>query len=324
MTRYRACHGPSFYLHRVISRVLAWLCGLPHAYEQKASDRWTQGNPLERQCEEAVDFAIHSANTLIGLVPGGRALLQGKTVLEIGAGQDFGFPLILIGLGSRTVLVDKYLCNWDKHFHPSFYRSLRQAAIERFPGINTAALDQVIERQAHNAEGMKTMRIGLEDVHELPDGSIDIHYSNATFEHLADIPASIAQLERITKTGGIGFHQIDFRDHRNFDRPLDYLTIPDTDFTDLLEKVSWSCGNRWRYTQFQEIFEKNGFDVSFTPNLFVKEEYLDEIYPHVQDKFRSMDVEALRVLGGRFVVTKKGEIGSGINSRTSLEREKGG
>jgi ubiquinone/menaquinone biosynthesis C-methylase UbiE len=81
---------------------------------------------------------------------------------------------------------------------------------------------------------MKTMRAGLEDVGELPDGSIDIHYSNATFEHLADIPASIAQLGRITKPGGVGFHQIDFRDHRNFDRPLDYLTIPST----LLEKVS--------------------------------------------------------------------------------------
>ena len=306
MTPYRVCRRSYLSLHRVISYVLAWLRGLPIAEERKPPEGWTQGNPLERQCNEAVDFAIHSANTLIGLLPGGKGFLQGRTVLEIGAGQDFGFPLILIGLGARTILVDKYLCDWDKHFHPSFYLCLRNAAIEKFPGINTAALDQVIERQAHDADGMKTMKIGLEDVYELPDGSIDIHYSNATFEHLADIPASIAQLGRITKTGGIGFHQIDFRDHRNFERPLDYLTIADEDFSQLLEKVSWSCGNRWRYTQFQSVFEENGFDVLFTPNLFANERYLNEIYPHVREKFKSMSVEALRVLGGRFVLMKKG------------------
>jgi hypothetical protein len=96
------------------------LRGLPIAEERKPPEGWTQGNPLERQCNEAVDFAIHSANTLIGLLPGGKGFLQGRTVLEIGAGQDFGFPLILIGLGARTVLVDKYLCDWDKHFHPPF------------------------------------------------------------------------------------------------------------------------------------------------------------------------------------------------------------
>jgi SAM-dependent methyltransferase len=297
-------HESSFHVRRVVSYVLAKLRGRPIAQEHTSSEGWTQGNPLERQSNEAVDFAIHSANTLIGLVPGGIGFLQGKTVLEIGAGQDFGFPLILIGLGSRAVLVDKYLCNWDKHFHPSFYRSLRQEAIERFPGINTAAFDQVIEREEHTANGMKTMKTGLEDVYELPDGAIDIHYSNATFEHLADIPASIAQLGRITKPGGVGFHQIDFRDHRNFDRPLDYLTIPDEEFSNLLEKVSWSCGNRWRYTQFQEIFETNGFDVSFTPNLFVKEDYLYEVYPNVQDKFKFMAIDALRVLGGRFALKK--------------------
>ena len=305
MGNHSNCRQSGSSLRRVLSRVFARLRGLKSADVREPSDCWDQGNPLERQCDEAVDFAIHSANTLIGLVPGGRDALQGKTVLEVGAGQDFGFPLILIGLGCQVVLVDKYLCNWDNDFHPRLYRSLRQVITERVPGINTAALDEVIERNAHIARGMKTMRMGLEDVYELPDGSIDVHYSNATFEHLADIPASIAQLGRITKPRGLGFHQIDFRDHRNFDRPLDYLTIPDKDFAELLEKVSWSCGNRWRYTQFKAAFEANGFDVAFEPNLFAKDAYLDEIYPHLQNQFKVMPLEDLRILGGRFTVTKK-------------------
>ena len=109
MTPYRDCRRSYLSLHRVISYVLAWLRGLPIAEERKPPEGWTQGNPLERQCNEAVDFAIHSANTLIGLLPGGKGFLQGRTVLEIGAGQDFGFPLILIGLGARTILVEFHL-----------------------------------------------------------------------------------------------------------------------------------------------------------------------------------------------------------------------
>jgi hypothetical protein len=164
----------------------------------------------------------------------------------------------------------------------------------------------VIERQAHDADGMKTMKIGLEDVYELPEWfdrrSLFQRYIRASWR---TSQPSIAQLGRITKTGGIGFHQIDFRDHRNFERPLDYLTIADEDFSQLLAKSELVLWQPWRYTQFQSVFEENGFDVSFTPNMFASENYLNEIYPHVREKFKSMSVEALRVLGGRFVLRKK-------------------
>lgn len=263
------------------------------------------GNPLERPVNEAVDFAVHSANTLIKLLPEGKDFLLNKTILEIGAGQDLGLPLILTGLGTKTVVADKYLCKWDEAFHPSLYRRLREVMVEQFPGISTTAINEVIDSESHIAAGMTILDVGLENVHELPDRSIDIHYSNATFEHLSAVEDAITELARITKNGGLGFHQIDFRDHRNFDRPLEYLTIPDEEFSALLESVSWSCGNRIRPTEFQEMFERSGFIVRFEPNLFVEENYLYEVRPRLQKHFVSLPIDALRVLGGRFFLTKK-------------------
>jgi hypothetical protein len=88
------------------------------------SESQEAGNPRERSGQQAVEFAIHSANLLMGWLPGRETYLRGKTVLEVGPGQDLGMPLILIGFGARRILVDRYLCNWDPNFHSAYYRKL--------------------------------------------------------------------------------------------------------------------------------------------------------------------------------------------------------
>jgi hypothetical protein len=62
-----------------------------------------------------------------------REFLHGKIVLEIGAGQDFGFPLILIGLGSRGVLVDKYLVIGTRISIPLFIVRYARLPSKNFP-----------------------------------------------------------------------------------------------------------------------------------------------------------------------------------------------
>jgi len=100
---------------------------------------WSPGNPLERPVTEAVDFAVHSAKLLLGWLPGQHAFLASKTFLEVGPGQDIGFPLILMGFGAKVILVDRYLCQWDESLHPAYYRALRKTVTETFPGIDTGS-----------------------------------------------------------------------------------------------------------------------------------------------------------------------------------------
>ena len=262
------------------------------------------GNPRERSEQQAVDFAIHSANLLIGWLPGRETYLRGKTVLEVGPGQDFGMPLILMGLGARTILVDRYLCNWDPAFHSAYYRQLREAVVGCFPGIDTSPLDAVIKAEVHVVDGMTLLWTGLEGVHEIPEGAVDVSYSNAVFEHLEGVYAAVQQLARITRPGGLGFHQIDFRDHRDFDRPLEYLTIPRSELEAFLKDNFWSCGNAMRYGEFQTCFELAGFSTRFEPNLFADDHYVQEIRIRADRRYREMAPDAFRVLGGRFFLRK--------------------
>lgn len=277
---------------------------MPRATEPVPS--WTQANRLERpDVNAAVDFAVHSANLLLKWLPHRRAFLARKTVLEVGPGQDFGFPLILMGFGANVVLVDRYLAQWDQNFHPVFYRALRKVLTKKFPGIRKRPIRQILKHQAHQARGLRTLKVGLESVDEIPDASIDVSYSNAALEHLGEPLRAIEQLGRITKAGGLGFHQIDFRDHRDFDRPLEYLCLSEPEFSTLLAESSWSCGNRMRYTEFSELFVRAGFQVRFEPDRFADEAYLRELRTRAQGRYQSMPLDALRVLSGRFFLEKE-------------------
>ena len=272
----------------------------------KSTDLWSYRNPLERpDIKEAVGFAVKSAKLLINLLPRREAYLKGKTIMEIGTGQDFGMPLILIGYGANSMIVDPYLCQWDVSFHPKFYSALRKSVIIEFSGINTESIDQVLENGQHIADGLKVIGMGLEDINNAFDGAIDISYSNAVFEHLVDANAAIRKLAQFTCDGGLGFHQIDFRAHRDFDRPLEFLTMTEKDLIALLYERSWTCGNALRFSDFKNLFEANGFDIRFEPSLLINENYLHDVFPRLHERYKTLSEDELRILSGRFFLRKK-------------------
>jgi SAM-dependent methyltransferase len=299
------------YTQRVAERFLAVLSGWHLRRSCRATDLhytpdcWSSANPLDRPViKEAVEFAVRNALTLAGRFPGKEQYLANKTVLEIGPGQDVGIALILIGCGARSVLVDKYMCAWDPAFHPAYYRALRQAIVRKAPHIETTAIDTVIAKGAHIAPGLTTLCVGLEEITDIRTGSVDITYSNATFEHLANVKDAIMQLGRVTAPGGLGFHQIDFRDHRDFSRPLEYLTLTEADLWALLQESKWSCGNAMRWTEFAALFQAAGFQTRFEANMFAADDYLRDILTRMHVRFRDMPTEAFRILSGLFYLEK--------------------
>ena len=274
-----------------------------------------RGNPFSRGVEDGVEFALYSARLILGWLPGGSKYLSGRWFLEIGPGQDFGMPLVLMGYGAKVVLIDRFLCQWTAQIHRPFYRRLKQRAAEEFPGLDLDPIERVIAADSHAIEGMVAVRTGLESVDFLRSDLIDISYSNATFEHLADIPQAIVELGRITRPGGIGFHQIDLRDHRSVDKPLEYLTLSEAEYQELVAARDHAFGTVMRASEFQTCFARAGFDTHFDADaLRVDEAYFASVKQRLDARFREIPDDILRVLGGRYFLTH-GDVAPAAQSR---------
>lgn len=264
-------------------------------------------NPSERKMDDAIKYTIDNVGYLIGFLPNGNAkYLEGKTILEVGPGQDFGVPLVLMGFGvKKAILVDKFFSEWDKNFHPEYYRKLLKKVEECYPEMDFKVLKKIIDNNNHINERLELISAGLENVATIPNVSVDISFSNACFEHLADTQAAIKELGRITKSGGMGFHQIDFRDHRNYEKPLEFLTMPDWLFKRALFLSKACHGNRLRSSEFEQFFEESGFEQKFSADMFAEENYLKDILSRANLKYKQMPLDAIRILSGRFFLKKK-------------------
>jgi hypothetical protein len=104
---------------------------------------------------------------------------------------------------------------------------------------------------------------------------------------------------------------MDFRDHRDFSRPLEYLLSSEKEFAREFEESLGQYGNRYRPHEMQEFLEKAGFEVREfrDSDVYTEEEYLTEFMRRLRktrkSRYRNCPAENLRVLSGRFVTVKK-------------------
>ncbi len=286
-----------------IKTVYHWILFAYNSWKYKKNDF---ANPMIRDIEETTDFAINNAKYYIGFLPSKElGYLKDKVVLEIGPGQDFGLQLLLLCLGAnKVILVDKYLGEWRENYHPLVYKRLLVKAEIEFPEVDFSHLKEVIHRGSHQIDGLELHHVGLENVNLIASNSVDISFSNACFEHLLHSDAAIKQLARISKVGGLGFHQIDFRDHRDYDRPLEFLTFSKFGFGIILRMSNCCFGNRLRHKDFVDLFTKYGFSFTFKADVFADDVYLDEVLERSNSKFQKMSKVEIAILSGQFRLTK--------------------
>jgi len=260
--------------------------------------------------ERDAKYALGTAITWIDNLPGGEKFLRGKKVLEIGPGINFGSILTLACHGAEVLVTDRFLTPWDPEYHPKFYTLLKERLAGRWPGIDLSPLERIIATGQYPRESICAYTCSLEKLSGVPAESVDLVISNAVFEHLYDLQSAFAHLARITKPGGLGLHQVDFRDHRDYSRPLDYLLLSQKEFTIEFRERHGECGNRFRPREMWQLFESAGFEVKeFRPDIFVTEKYLTEFLERLRQakKSRYVDynVEDLRHVSGLFLVVKK-------------------
>jgi SAM-dependent methyltransferase len=256
-----------------------------------------------------INYSFINSNFYFGIFVG--EILKGKRVLEIGPGINLGIPLILACYGAEIMAAERFLPPWDPDYHPKFYSLLRNTLDKiNCPLIDLTPVDNVISQGSYPPESISLYSCSLEELSLIPDQCVDVVISNAVLEHLFDIELAFQHLARITKFGGLGIHQVDFRDHLDFARPLEYLLLSNEEFSQMLSKKHGEQGNRSRPREMRQLFEVGGFEVKiFQPNIFTTDEYLNEFLGRLRQastsRYRDYPAEDLRFLSGLFYVVKK-------------------
>ena len=261
-----------------------------------------------------VEYALGTARIWIHFLPGNEGFLKGKKILEIGPGVNLGNILALASHGAEVLVVERFLSPWDPDYHPKFYALLRDRLKELCPRSDLTLLDAILAQGGYPPDRITVYTSSLEELAGVPDQSVDLTLSNAVFEHLYDLESAFAHLARITRPGGLGLHQVDFRDHRDYSRPLEHLLFSDREFSREFKERHGECGNRFRPREMQKSFEQVGFEViRFMPNLYAEEEYLTDFMERLRQarKSRYCDFQAedLQEISGLFTIVKKSHSG---------------
>ncbi len=236
--------------------------------------------------------------------------IQGKKILEIGPGTNLGLILALACHGAQALVADRFLVPWDPDYHPRFYGLLRDRLLSRWPDIDPTPLDMILAQGGYPPESVVLHPQSLEELSDIPDHSLDVVISNAVLEHLYDLKPAFAYLARITKPGGLGLHTVDFRDHRDFSRPLEYLLFGDKEFAKQFKGCRGEFGNRYRPQEMSQLLEQVGFAIKdLQPITLVEDEYLAEFLERLRQapksRYRDYPVEDLRLMVGTFIVIKQ-------------------
>jgi SAM-dependent methyltransferase len=243
--------------------------------------------------------------TCLGLAPNG---LNGKRVLEAGPGRDMGFALIMAGLGATTVGVEKYKPGWVEDWHSPFIDAICRHAPEDFSGFDPAPLRNCQSLGGFDPSWIMHRQTSIEDFSLAGAEGFDITCSQAVLEHVGDPEAALGNLYRVTRPGGMGVHVIDFRDHRDFAAPLEFLLLDNHGFEAALEgRDPYWFGNPLRFEGWLQLWQKAGFraieHAIDTPT--VDEPYLRRFVPRLRrcpSRYRDTPEEDLMPLGARFIV----------------------
>ena len=124
-------------------------------------------------------------------------------------------------------------------------------------------------------------------------------------EHVSDPEGTIKALGRVLKKGGLTAHQIDMRNHRDFSRPLDHLTLDAGQWDKVnAARPAHQHENRWRLSQFRASFERNGFrivSIDVNDRAPVAEDLRRRLHP----EFRQFALDDLAAVGARLVALKQ-------------------
>ena len=251
-----------------------------------------------------VEYGLQILRGYAGWSGGQGFSLEGKNALEIGPGINLAGALALKALGARRVYVaDRWIAPWQEDYNPVFCRMMAERVRAQHPEWDAS----VFERVAENGYGgtLELIQGPAEQLGQLVPEKLDAIFSNAVLEHMVDHAQTVAALAAITAPNGMNFHQVDFRYHENFERPLDYLLLTPEEHRARALATHYEIGCQLRPHELYAMFKAAGFQVAWHPNAYAEEAYLAEFLPKLRESkslYRTTPEELLREVGGLYVL----------------------
>lgn len=211
-----------------------------------------------------------------------------KRVLEIGTGFNLGIlSLFLLSSAEKAYGVD--IESMDNRYDEEFYDLLKEYLkstgglhwyrffMENKPTPHLSfphSLDHLDFRKI--VDQVEYLAPVSSDRMPLPDNSVDLVYSVATFEHLPKTKETVEEVRRVLVDGGLTIHEIDMSYHRHYPNPLEMLKYPEEEWQVITNQYGEGLGvedieqrkykseiycNRLRTSDFVACFEQCDFEV---------------------------------------------------------------
>lgn len=225
--------------------------------------------------ERTIDYVLGVVQTWQrhGLEP------RGRRILELGPGPDLGTGFVLVALGAESyTAVDRFPLAANDN------AALYAALGERL-GVDAATMLQRIQYVVR----------GIPMEGELTT-TFSAFVSNATLEHLADIPGTFLWMKSLEAPGAVHVHVVDPQTHMRWVRPRDPWNI--LRYPDWMYRVMSFPGapNRMLVSDYLAEAEHAGISMSIVAGDVADEEYLHRVRPFLAGAFRNRTGHDLTML----------------------------
>jgi SAM-dependent methyltransferase len=179
----------------------------------------------------------------------------GARAAVVGCGEVPWAPARLLAEGAEEVIANDLLPvrdTWDAAALEQIVEAVRRVA----PG--PAARLAARRRDLPGGAGFEGLRaVGGTPFEDIPldEGSLDLIFSTSVLEHVMRPEEVYAAMARAVRPGGIAYHSVDLRDHRDFTRPLAFLALTDEEY------ASTATENRLRASDHVRLLTESGFRI---------------------------------------------------------------
>jgi SAM-dependent methyltransferase len=221
-----------------------------------------------RQNVNQNDRALHNVlhcyrhiSRLLGLV--GESASK-KVILEIGTSREPGLPLILLFAGASQYFANNVFTvnDWVSEGYAKLTYLMLSGLMpwDPVPWSDICA-DEVAETgerivRLRSEKFVSLSPVPAEEI-TLAENSVDLIFSFSVLEHVEKPREVVRNMFRMLKPGGLAVHGIDLRDHRNFNKPLDFLAYSSEGYS----LNTPASENRWRASDFVDCFTVEGFEL---------------------------------------------------------------
>ncbi|TAL33460.1 MAG: class I SAM-dependent methyltransferase [Spirochaetes bacterium] len=195
-------------------------------------------------------YAMHCR--IVAALKRARIPIKNSVVLEIGPGTSLIMGIgFLLKSARKIILVDKYP-RWDRTNISEDIEYLKEK-------VKKDAMRFFESDFRPRADRFFYAPNSVEDMKDVPDGSVDIIVSAGVLEHVTDMDTAFREMNRILKPRGVMYHYISLADHYNFDKPFKFLKYSDRVWNTLLTKEGYSFTNRLRSDDYMDFAGRYGF-----------------------------------------------------------------